>query len=60
MGSGFRKAKRKAVEKEDEEKEEKREAQKRSLVNKAQRTVCEFPRVGKERRIFEEDRHREE
>ena len=47
-----KKAKRKEVEKEEEEKEEKCEAQKKSLVDKAQRTICELPCVRKERRRF--------
>ena len=52
---GSEKAKRKEVEKEEEEKEEKSEAQKKSLVDKARRTICELPYVRKERKRFGED-----
>ena len=38
------------MEKEEEETEEKSEAQKKSVVDKAQRTICELPCVGKKRR----------
>ena len=63
--AGSDKAKRKDVEKEEEEKEEKSEAQQKSLVDKAQRTnlqrtICELPCVGKERRRFGEKMQREE
>ena len=47
--AGSEKATRKEVEKEEEEKEEKSEAQKKSLVDKAQRTICEFPCVRKKK-----------
>ena len=58
--AGSEKAKRKEVEKEEERKNEKSEAQKKSLVDKAQRTICELPSVGKERRRFGRKRQREE
>ena len=50
--AGPGKAERKEVEKEEEE-EEKSEAQKQSLVDKAQRTICELLCAGKERRRCE-------
>ena len=54
------KGERKEVEKKEAEKEETSEAQKKPLVDKAQRTSLEFLCVGKERRRRKGERHKEE
>ena len=58
-GGGSRKSGKKRSGK-GRRKREKCEAQKKSVVDKAQRTICELPCVGKERRRFGEKRQREE
>ena len=60
-GGGFRKSgERKEADKEEEEKEEESEAQKKPLVDKAQRTICKSTCVGKERRRREGKRQKKE
>ena len=58
--AGSEKAERKEVEKEEKKKKKKSEEHKKSLVDKAQSTVCETDCVGKERGRSEGKRQKEE